>query len=78
VSRRLGPHRILSRVKLYAELIEFIVFRLMLLVFFLWGVIRLLGLDFGFPVGEHKAKMIQSISHGSEDVPGDDTGHRRR
>ncbi len=75
--RHLAPHRILTRVKAYAELIEFIVFRLMLLAFFIWGVLRLLGMDFGFSVGEHKAKMVESVSHASEDVPGDDPGHGR-
>jgi hypothetical protein len=76
VHRRPAPHRILTSVKAYAELIEFIVFRLMLLTFFLWGVIRLLGVDLGFELGEHKAKMVQSVSH-AEDVPSDDPGHGR-
>jgi len=37
-------------------LIEFVVFRLMLLAFFLWGILRLLGMDFGFTPGEYGRK----------------------
>lgn len=77
MSRHSTSQRLLGRVKVYAELIEFIVFRLMLLIFFLWGVLRLVGVDLGFSVGEQKAKMIQSVSHGSEDVPRDDAGYGR-
>ena len=75
MSRHSSPHQLLTRVRVYSELIEFVVFRTMLLIFFLWGVLRLLGMDFGFSLGEQKANMIHSVSH--EDVPGNDTGYGR-
>lgn len=56
---------------------KFVMFELLMLGFSFYGMYKFAEQEFANFLGEHKANMIESVSHASEDVPGDDTGHER-
>ena len=57
---------------------KFIVFELLMLGFSFYGMYKFAQQEFSQPsAGEHRANLIESVSHASENLPRDDTGHGR-